>query len=284
MNLSSTPESLFKASDYFLTETPVPKAVGSDLDGTLLPSSKELTARFFDVFAGMVKRNILFFPVTGRTLNSTETIFSGLEVPMVCLDGAVIKDRGRILWDERGLLSPDFVRSVLKCTSLPLFLIDDDVIYLRNGVEKKHYCYWSVKLDSPPEKASLKRTTHVVIPWPEKRALMKVKESLCSRLQPEIACFLSPQPIQESFYLVFRSRCLSKFRGSSRLLAEYGLTIDEMLFFGDWRNDIPLLKRVGFPVVMRNAESDVAAYARAMTLFSNEEMGVERFLINFFDL
>lgn len=284
MNISRTPESLFKASDCFETETSVPKAVGSDLDGTLLPASKDLTARFFDVFARMEKRNILFFPVTGKTLNLTDITFSALEVPMVCLDGAVIKDRGRVLWDERSLLSADFVRSVLKCTSLPLFLIDDDVIYFRNGVDEKHYGYWSEKLDSPPEKASLKRTTHVVIPWPEKKALMKIKESLCNRLQPEIACFLSPQPIHESFYLVFRSRSLSKFRGSSRLLAEYGLTIDEMLFFGDWRNDIPLLKRVGFPVVMRNAESDVAAYARAMTLFSNEEMGVERFLMSFFDL
>jgi len=206
MNSSSTPESLFKASDCFLTEIPVPKAVGSDLDGTLLPASKELTSRFVDVLARMEKRNILFFPVTGRTLNSTETIFSELEVPMVCLDGAAIKDRGRVLWDERSLLPPDFVRSVLKCTSLPLFLIDNDVIYLRKGVAEKHYCYWSEKLDSPPEKASLARTTHVVIPWPEKRALLKVKESLFSRPQPEIACFLSPQPIQESFYLVFRSR------------------------------------------------------------------------------
>ncbi len=284
MNPSSTPESLFKASDCFLTETPVPRAVGSDLDGTLLPSSKELTSRFVDVLARMEKRNILFFPVTGKTLNLTDATFSSLDVPMVCLDGAVIKDRGRILWDERSLLSPDFVRSVLKCTSLPLFLIDDDIIYFRKGVEEKHYGYWSAKLDSPPEKASLERTTHVVIPWPERRALLKVKESIFSRPQPEIACFLSSQPIQESFFLVFRSRRLSKFRGSSRLLAEYGLTIDEMIFFGEWRKDIPLLKMVGFPVVMRNAESDVAAYARAMTLFSNEEMGVERFLISFFNL
>lgn len=284
MNFSRTPKNLFKASNCFLTEPLVPKAVGSDLDGTLLPSNKKLTVRFVDVLARMEKRNILFFPVTGRTLNLTAVTFSALEVPMVCLDGAVIKDRGRVLWDERSLLSPDFVRSILKSTSLPLFLIDDDVIYLRKGVEEKHYCYWSAKLDSPPEKASLERTTHVVIPWPEKKALLKVKESLFSRAQPEIACFLSPHPIQESFYLVFRSRHLSKFRGSSRLLAEYGLTIDEMLFFGDWRNDIPLLKRVGFPVVMRNAGSDVAAYARAMTLFSNEEMGVERFLMSFFEL
>ncbi|HEB11841.1 MAG TPA: hypothetical protein ENI06_11585, partial [Spirochaetales bacterium] len=90
MNFSRTPESLFKASDCFLTETPVPKAVGSDLDGTLLPYSKELTARFVDVLARMEKRNILFFPVTGKTLNLTDITFSALEVPMVCLDGAVI--------------------------------------------------------------------------------------------------------------------------------------------------------------------------------------------------
>ena len=96
--------------------------------------------------------------------------------------------------------------------------------------------------------------------------------------------FLSPGHYYGSYCLILRSRKLSKYRGTVRLLKCYGLSLKEMLFFGDWRNDIPILKRAGFPVVMRNADQEVARYAEAVTLFSNEEEGVEKFLQGFFSL
>ena len=55
-------------------------------------------------------------------------------------------------------------------------------------------------------------------------------------------------------------------------------SLGEIMFIGDWVNDIPLLREVGFPVAMRHAPPAVSSCSRAMTLFGNDEEGVSRFL------
>lgn len=49
------------------------------------------------------------------------------------------------------------------------------------------------------------------------------------------------------------------------LLAERGLTWDEMLYVGDDLPDIPVLRRVGIPIAVANARPEVKAVCRHVT-------------------
>lgn len=49
------------------------------------------------------------------------------------------------------------------------------------------------------------------------------------------------------------------------LLAERGLTWDEMLFIGDDLPDVPVLRRVGLPVAVANARPEVKAVCQYVT-------------------
>jgi hydroxymethylpyrimidine pyrophosphatase-like HAD family hydrolase len=261
------------------------RAVATDLDGTLLPASKRISPQTVAIARALKRRGIPFFPVTGKTLSLTESTFGGLDVPMVCLDGAVIKQRGRVVWDQGSFIPAAEASDILSLAGdLPLFIFDHDLLYVREPVVPLHYRHWGVRGGGEIRQAPLAGVTHMIFPNADSTPLAALAEAIRSRHHDGLRCFLSPRRFQGAYYLVILSPHLSKCRGTRRLLAGCGLDLPDLLFFGDWRNDIPLLKRAGFPVVMKNAGPRVASCARAMTLYSNEELGVERFLNAYFAL
>ena len=264
------------------------RAVGSDLDGTLLPASKQISARLKPILEQLKARGILFFPVTGKALGltlQTLTPLEDLDIPMVCLDGAVLRLKGENFWDPECFLPSDLVKELLAASAgLSVYLFDDDLLYVRGNVGSGVYREWALHCGGEPEAAPLGAVTHLIITHESWAALSELAGRIEPLLGRQVHSLLAKERFYGSYNLVVCKKVLSKCRGAERLLKHYGFELKDMLFFGDWRNDIPLLKRAAFPVAMRNAGEAVARHARAVTLFSNEEAGVERFLIRFFDL
>jgi len=261
------------------------RAVATDLDGTLLPASKRISHELVEITRRLDRIGIPFFPVTGKSLGLTEKTLGGLDIPMVCLDGAVIKQGGKVFWDRRSFIPRDLAGEILSLAAdLSLFMFDHDVLYLREPVAPVHYLHWGARWGGEVGQAPLTGVTHIIFLDEHREPLSVLKEAIQTRHDNELRCFLSPRPFNGAYFLVILSPRLSKCRGTRRLLAEYGLDLPDLIFFGDWRNDIPLLKRAGFPVVMKNAGPRVGQEARARTLYTNEELGVERFLNAYFSL
>ena len=61
-----------------------------------------------------------------------------------------------------------------------------------------------------------------------------------------------------------------------------GITMDEVMAFGDSGNDIGMLKAVGLGVAMGNATADAKAASKAVTL-SNEEDGIAYYINKYFN-
>lgn len=56
---------------------------------------------------------------------------------------------------------------------------------------------------------------------------------------------------------------------------------EETAAFGDGHNDLPMLKMVGYPIVMRNALDDIKRVAYRVTKTNDEDgvgYGIENFL------
>jgi hydroxymethylpyrimidine pyrophosphatase-like HAD family hydrolase len=272
-------------ADYSSLTSMNMRAVATDLDGTLLPASKRISPRLVEIWKNLKRLGIPFFPVTGKSLVLTESIFDGLDMPLVCLDGAVIKHHGQVEWDAQSFIPPPIAAEILSLSGkTPLFMFDHDILYVREPVASLHYRHWGGPQGGDARIAPLAGVTHMIFLDATISALAALEEEIRARHDEALRCFLSARLFQGAYYLVILSPRLSKCRGTRRLLAEYSLDLPDLLFFGDWRNDVPLLKRAGFPVVMKNAGERVARYARAVTLYSNEEMGVERFLNAYFAL
>lgn len=58
---------------------------------------------------------------------------------------------------------------------------------------------------------------------------------------------------------------VSKAEGIDRMLAHFGIGLDETMAFGDGGNDIPMLEHVPHSVAMGNAEPEVKRAAKAVT-------------------
>lgn len=81
--------------------------------------------------------------------------------------------------------------------------------------------------------------------------------------------------IQQSsnMYLEISSERANKARGINYIIQEEKLQSNELMAFGDGHNDLPMLKMVDYPVVMKNALPEVLEVAKYVTK-SNEEDGV----------
>ena len=232
-----------------------------------------------------MERGIPFFPVTGKTLSLTKEIFKGIDVPMVALEGAYIHVMGKDIWNDECVMQPKLCREILALfPEIPGFVVSNDTVYVKGNVEKKHYVLWGGKRERRIEECDFSHTTLIVFLSDEREIFEKGRDTICHLYGKYVVPYLTPRKYLDKHYLTLRSVTTGKYRGVEKLLSYYGLTMKDMLFFGDWKNDIPMLKRVGFPVAMRNAEEDVAKYAKAITLKTNEEEGVAHFLEGFFNL
>ena len=71
---------------------------------------------------------------------------------------------------------------------------------------------------------------------------------------------------------------LNKYESLKLLGTNLSIETDEMIFFGDSRNDLEVIQGVGCGVAMGNAISDIKEKAKYVTLTNNED-GIKVFLV-----
>ncbi|MGR3742406.1 HAD family hydrolase [Companilactobacillus sp. DQM5] len=74
-------------------------------------------------------------------------------------------------------------------------------------------------------------------------------------------------------YFEFTSDKAKKSSGVKYILDSENLSYDQAAAFGDGHNDLPMLKLIGTPIVMANANDDIKKHAKYITK-SNKEDGV----------
>lgn len=259
------------------------RAVGADLDGTLLSASNTLSV-FARRTIEALHRKLLFFPVTGKSLALTRRILSDLDYPMVCLDGALIVANGEEQWDAQSFIDGTTADRILKRSGqVPAFALNNDCVFVQGDIQEPQYRHWACTLSGQLHTCRFEKLTVLVFLSRHRKQLEELKAE-SEAIDCSLATRLNPAEHSGEYQLVIYTRERTKHQGAVRLLEEYGLCLQDMLFLGDWKNDIPLLKHAGFPVAMRNADPALGPHACAITLFPNHEEGAAQFLESFFDL
>jgi len=254
------------------------KLVVMDMDGTLLNSKSEVSDRFFSLYQKLTKHKIHFVAASGRQYHS---IIDKL---------AIIKD-GITIIAENGAFVAQKDQELLKI-NLPLEKVRKLIPVLRN-IDNIYFTLCGKK------SAYIETSDHKFIAilkeyYSEYKFvsdLTKVKEDDFFKIA--VYHFESSEkyiyPAVKHFEKIMQVKVSGQHwvdlsqpnanKGNALKLVQHklGISVDETMVFGDYNNDLEMLRLAHFSYAMGNAHPNVKKEARFATK-SNDEAGVEAIL------
>ena len=120
--------------------------------------------------------------------------------------------------------------------------------------------------------------------FPELPAEAEVYKILVSSKHHSIFSAVEASLTEDAYHTVaggsliqIMSRCATKWNGVKAMLNAFGLSPEDVVYFGDDNDDIEAIRRCGTGVAVANAIEPVCAVADAITE-SNDDDGVARFI------
>jgi hypothetical protein len=251
--------------------------VALDLDGTLLNSRGELSARNTRAIALARERGVRVALVTGRRFRDARplALHLGLDVPVIAHNGALTK-HARTLETVAALLLPveaaqEVVRVGRAHGADPLVSDDHEGAGLlvydhinENNHALANYIAWSRRIVGDEAEAAVRQVAslaayldhapvHIAFSG-DCIGMERLSKTMADELGASVKLLLTLYPKKDFALLDVLHAEASKGAGLSAVAAEYGLTRDEVMAVGDNLNDLEMLYYAGTGVVMGNAE------------------------------
>lgn len=259
----------------------------SDIDGTIINTKRELNNRIIEAIRQYEKSGGTFILATGRTMLTAREIADriGLSTPIICGNGSVIQySSGEILFKH--VIPKEASASVTEYSiseGFDFVAFSDDAVWFpyysikaalykkrnnENGAKTIPFIEFS-KADELPHSGITK-----IFIWNMDEKLIKDLESHCNKSKTmnfvqSVRGALDIDPIQAT-----------KGNGLKFLANYLSMQLDCTAAFGDNINDLDMLKSVGFPVAVANAEEELKKAAWRICP-SNDEYGVAVMLEEF---
>jgi len=272
------------------------KFIAIDMDGTLLPENKKITERTLRTLENASAQGYELCICSGRSFRGVykyEEIRAFISY-YICFEGGYIVDN----------LKKDSP-AVINKTSVPkdeLYAVIDTV--LRHGGMLALLCDTYGYCVNCPE--VIMNSVSIWGATPVKRTAAEVREDALKddafiiliygdETQIKNITADMPQAVIDSFdiikayldfsglhHLVIKAPDINKWKGIEKVLKVKGLNGASVMAFGDWHNDLEMIRNAGLGVAMKNAEDEITAVAYAKTAFNNDNDGVAKFLEQYF--
>lgn len=255
------------------------KAICTDIDGTLLDQNRQLSERTIRVIRKVAKR-IPVILASSRMPSAMTHLQKELEIgqyPLICYNGGYVLVRKADGWQ------------VFDSVEIPFNVVEAIVASCVNShvhislYRKDEWCapqsdQWTdreeriTKVQAKIESnqivlerwAKTGAGAHKVMCMGDEAEIDHIQHLLHERLSNELHLYRS-----RPAYLEIAPRRISKGSALSDVLhAEYGISLENVMAFGDNYNDIDMLKSVGLGVAVANARPEVIAIAGEITLAS----------------
>jgi Cof subfamily protein (haloacid dehalogenase superfamily) len=253
------------------------KLVVTDMDGTLLNSEHQVSPLFFELFNKMTAHNILFVAASGRPhysiIEKLNTIKN--DIIIVSENGGLVSKREQILLsttiNKNGLLEIITLINSIENTH-PVFC-GKNKAYVKSSSSKllnlltEYYPFYNVIEDA----LEINEDIYKVALFHE--------ENSEKYIYPHVKHLEADYKVKTSaHHWVDISDNLANKGHAIKLLQDlYNITSDETMVFGDYNNDLEMLKLGYFSYAMKNAHPNVKEIARFETK-TNDEFGVEHIL------
>lgn len=258
------------------------KLIASDMDGTLLNDGKQLPGDFFTVLDELEQRGIKFTVASGRTYDAVAHLFPEEyrdKLDFICDNGANVIHEGKCV-----SLTPldrdtfeQLVRAcgeigglrVLVCASKGTYHLDTDPEFNAEIARfyKNHFpCKNLLEVDD---------TIYKLAVWDGAGTQQHAKPAID-------AIFGDRLNVQVSgpFWMDVMGAGVSKGSALKKLGEVLGISREDTMAFGDYYNDMDMLRYAGWSFAMENGSPDVKK-AAAYLARSNNEGGVTRAIKQF---
>jgi len=253
------------------------KLVVSDMDGTLLNSSHEVSSLFFELFKELKERKILFAAASGRQYSSIEDKLKSIkdDIIIIAENGSFAKHGGEELvstplpWEQRRQI----LKVLEKGTNIYPVLCGKNkaLIQTRSAFFidklKQYYTEFEILPDLKEYSGEIMKIAVYHDEDSETYIYPLVKQferNLKVKVSGENWVDLSHPDAHKGFAL-------------KKIQERFAIGPAETLVFGDYNNDLEMMALSDYSVAMENAHPNVLQAARYRTL-SNDSLGVERIL------
>lgn len=243
------------------------KIIAMDFDGTLLNEKKEVTERTKYVLTQCKDKGYIIVGVTARAFNSVKSV-----VPLDIFNYLILNN-GTYVYDvknEEGYCTGKIDKS--------------ESLKIVNKVESfsnkigfvSPTSYYAYKYNSPhiinidninDIKEDIVRMN---IFLSDREDIDRVRNNLNSSYN-NIHCFVMQDSNSIERWLVVNPKGVDKKTTLEKLGEKLGITLEEIIFFGDGLNDLPVMGKVGCSVAMGNALDEVKEKCNEVTLSNNED-------------
>jgi Cof subfamily protein (haloacid dehalogenase superfamily) len=270
------------------------RALCTDIDGTLLNSNRELSARTIAALQ-TVSKDMPVILASSRMPGAMTHLQHQIGItdhPLVCYNGGFVvhykNGTGAHVLDSITIphVTSEQILSLAQGTSIHVSLYQADDWYapaldywtdreqrvtkvnalIADGIAVMKA--WSVKGTGP----------HKIMCMGPENEIEQMEGQLKQKFSEHIHIYRS-----RSTYLELAPKSVSKTTGLKNILNQYNIGLHEVIAFGDNYNDIDLLQSAGLGIAVGNARDEVKAVAREMTLNSVEDgvaVAIEKHLIS----
>ena len=269
------------------------RIIATDLDGTLLNSDKQITAKTYEALERAAAAGVEIVPITGRLLSAMPEQVRNLPFLnyIICVNGAQIIElaTGKVIY-----------KAEIPCARAVELMEDMDAYpavydcYIDGQGWMTQSMYDRVK-DYAVDEHILELFLKYRTPVPDLKTYVRERNDSVQKvqmhflteqerkaMQPKLEKLWPDMALSSSFINNIEINSLDATKGAAlAFLCDYlGVDVSQSMSFGDGTNDISMLKAAGIGVAMGNAMDEVKVHADYVTdTCDNDGMAkaIERF-------
>lgn len=261
------------------------KLVVADMDGTLLNSKNEFSARLFSVIEQLHQRKVRFCVASGRQYYTLLKQFDEIqdEMTFISENGAMIFDQGDHLFTDEiprreleklvQLIRTNTEVYPILCGEKTAYVESDDAIFLQN-VQKYYKRFEVVEDIVAASKGDIICKIAIFDP-------VNAEEKLYPMLKPLENQYIVA--LSGENWVDLMNLGVNKGKAIQMIQKRYGISPDECMAFGDYLNDLEMMQVCTHSYAMENAHSELKKVS-AYLAKSNDEDGVVDVLVEKFQL
>lgn len=257
------------------------KIIVSDLDGTLLDENSKITDYTRETIKKLNRLGIEFIIATGRGEASAIRFKNqlGIDTYIICNNGANIYDKDENMIFEK-VISKDVTYELLKLlreekVNYNCFFHED---FYRDEYDKTDYSRRTGFIEHVLVDLKDCSELNKIIIVDEEEIILNLSKKLKDRFSHLVEITISDPTCVD-----IAPKDCSKGNALEILADTLNFNMDKIIAFGDAENDLDMLKKVGHPVVMENAQAIVKDSINNRA-GKNSEDGVAKYLENYFQL
>lgn len=254
------------------------KLIATDMDGTLLNSKKQLSESFYNIFDKLKAKGILFAAASGRQLYNLQNEFLPVKNDMIFIgeNGSFVtyKDEELLVQPLDKAIVPELIRIArtipdaytILCGKKQAYIEDTNEDFMKN-VEMYYDRRTSVDDLLKVTDDEILKIAICDFGGSEQNSYIFYKQ-FEGELQVKVS---------GNIWLDISDKMANKGRAIKALQKRFNIGFDETMVFGDYMNDLEMMKEAYFSYAVENAHPEIKEAARFITT-SNDEDGVVKVL------